>query len=119
LNPNHIVYLHRVIAFPCARFSTSSQAIKYQKTSKDQPVAFSKSKAKLHTVDDTLGITKTKRSNFPLYLGLGLFSIIIYLGFIKKESNSSPESLEELLEKIRIVHQEKKFKNETVDMKSK
>jgi hypothetical protein len=45
-----------------------------------------------------------------------LFSIIIYLGFIKKQSNSSPESLEELLEKIRIVHEEKKLKNETVDM---
>lgn len=62
-----------------------------------------------------MGISKTKKSNFPLYLGLTLFTVIIYFGFIRKEPYSSPESLDELLERIRISHEEK-LENQTEKM---
>ena len=70
--------------------SGSSEASKSAKSSKDEPVVFSTSKAKSKTLDDTLGAQKSN-SSFPFYLGFGLLTFLLYFGFIRREDPSVAE----------------------------
>ncbi|XP_032230692.2 uncharacterized protein LOC116614146 [Nematostella vectensis] len=76
-----------------------------------EPIAFSKSRAKHHKIDDTLGITKEKKSNIPLYVGLVFFAVIVYLGFLRQEDPLVIESFEQALERARIQHEERNTKS--------
>lgn len=60
------------------------------KNPSDDPIKFSASKAKSQTLDDTLGAQKSD-SSFPVYLGLGVLSFIMYFAFIRKEDPSEAE----------------------------
>lgn len=91
-------------------FSTTTRG-HFQKITKDEPFSFSKSKARSHTVDESLGISQPSSSKFPLFLGLGLFGIVIYVSFFRHESKESTQTLEEILEKMRTVHEENQMKS--------
>ena len=62
---------------------------------KDEPIAYSKSPAQHHKVNDTLQYDSKKLNmNRTLIICFGLFSFIIYYGFIREESQAEQKIFE-------------------------
>ncbi|CAB4009262.1 Hypothetical predicted protein [Paramuricea clavata] len=62
---------------------------------KDEPIAYSKSPARHHKVNDTLKYDSSKLNSYrTLIICFGLFSFIIYYGFIREESEAEQKIFE-------------------------
>ena len=62
---------------------------------KDEPIAYSKSPAQHHKVDDTLNYDSSKLNTYrTLIICFGLLSFLIYYGFIREESDAEQKIFE-------------------------
>ena len=89
------------IRLPWSRSSAIRGYAKQLKT--NDPIPFTKSKARnFRVVEDVMSVEKKKlnRSNYATPLGLGMFAIIIYFGFFRKENENDESILEYLTQDI-------------------
>lgn len=81
--------------YPKKHYSSSSS----EEISKDEPIAFSKSAAKNHTVNDTLYYDSGRRSSFTgLVITFGMLFCIIYFGFLRQEGETEQKIFNKILE---------------------
>lgn len=64
-------------------------------TVNDQPIAYSKSPAQQHTVNDTLQYDSNRINSFRTFIVcFGVFSLLMYYGFIREETESEKKLFE-------------------------
>jgi hypothetical protein len=69
--------------------------MKSEETKKDEPIAYSKSPAQHHKVNDTLQYDSKKLNMRRTFIiCFGVFSFIIYYGFIREESQAEQKMFE-------------------------
>ena len=62
---------------------------------KDEPISYSKSPAHGHKVDDTLQYNSSQLNSYrALIICFGVFSFIVYYGFIREESEAEQKIFE-------------------------
>ncbi|XP_046854664.1 uncharacterized protein LOC124447728 [Xenia sp. Carnegie-2017] len=87
-----LMHLH---IYPKKHYSSSSS----EEISKDEPIAFSKSAAKNHTVNDTLYYDSGRRSSFTgLVITFGMLFCIVYFGFLRQEGETEQKIFNKILE---------------------